>query len=162
MKFCGMRLNDLLIGSLAGLTATAPMTLVMEAMHGALPAREQYPLPPREITDELTQQTGLRGELSEEAQRGLTLAAHFGYGAACGALYAPVARALSLPPVAGGVAYGLGVWTVSYLGLLPAAGILRPATEHPARRNALMIAAHVVWGACAGVLVDRLSALDRR
>ena len=46
-----------------------------------------------------------------------------------------------------GIAFGLGVWTASYLGLLPALGILKPATQHPLRRNLLMIGAHVVWGA---------------
>jgi hypothetical protein len=51
----------------------------------------------------------------------------------------------------------VAVWAGSYLGWLPAAGILSPATEHPARRNALMIASHVVWGAAAGVIVERLS-----
>jgi uncharacterized membrane protein YagU involved in acid resistance len=61
------------------------------------------------------------------------------------------------PNVVNGVAYGLGVWTASYLGLLPALGLLAPATEHPARRNALMIAAHVVWGASLGITAKRLS-----
>jgi hypothetical protein len=157
-----MDVAHLLIGSLAGAAATAPMTMAMEAMHGALPAREQYPLPPREITEAMTEGAGLRGELGEEGQFALTLAGHFAYGAACGAVYAPLARALKPPPVAGGVAFGLAVWAGSYLGWLPAAGILRPATEHPARRNALMIAAHVVWGATTGLLVDRLCELRER
>lgn len=42
------------------------------------------------------------------------------------------------------------VWSGSYLGLLPALNILPPATEHPPGRNALMIAAHVVWGSVLG------------
>jgi uncharacterized membrane protein YagU involved in acid resistance len=86
----------------------------------------------------------------------MRLLAHFGYGAATGALYAPLARALRPPAVPGGVAFGLAVWGASYLGLLPALGILRPATEHPPRRTALMIAAHVVWGAVLGLLVAQL------
>jgi uncharacterized membrane protein YagU involved in acid resistance len=157
-----MDLNQALMGSLAGLTATVPMTLAMEAMHGALPAGERYPLPPREITEVMTEGAGLRGELGEEGHFALTLAGHFAYGAACGAIYAPLACALRVPPVAGGAAFGLAVWAGSYLGWLPAAGILRPASEHPARRNALMIAAHVVWGATTGLLVDRLCKLKGR
>lgn len=39
-----------------------------------------------------------------------------------------------------------GVWTVSYLGWVPALGLLTPAGRHPSRRNARMIAAHLVWG----------------
>ncbi len=44
----------------------------------------------------------------------------------------------------------------SYLGQLPAANILPPATEDAARRNALMIAAHIVWGVTLGALVTLL------
>ena len=32
------------------------------------------------------------------------------------------------------------------MGWIPAFGMLKPATGHPARRNAVMIAAHFVWG----------------
>jgi len=42
------------------------------------------------------------------------------------------------------------------LGMLPALGILHPATEHPARRNALMIGAHIVWGTTLGLAVEQL------
>lgn len=44
-------LTPLIAGSVAGCVATLPMTLAMEAMHRQLPPEEQYPLPPREITD---------------------------------------------------------------------------------------------------------------
>jgi len=53
-----------------------------------------------------------------------------------------------------GIVFGLGVWAASYLAWLPALGILPPATEAPPRRNAVMIAAHIVWGAAAGLLLD--------
>src|SRR5207253_7485740 len=95
-------------------------------------------------------------ELSERQHRDLALAAHFAYGAATGTLYAAVVPALPRAPLATGMAYGLAVWAGSYLGLLPALGILRPATEHPPRRTALMITAHLVWGAALGILVDRM------
>src|SRR5919107_176638 len=38
-------MNKIVAGTLAGLTATAPMTAAMVAMHKALPAHERYPLP---------------------------------------------------------------------------------------------------------------------
>jgi uncharacterized membrane protein YagU involved in acid resistance len=143
----------LIIGALSGLAATVPMTLAMEAMHRYLPSREQHPLPPRLIIDEVVEEAGVDRQLDEEDRQRLTWVGHFSYGAAAGALYAPLAGGVGLPAVADGVLYGLMVWTGSYLGLLPAAGILRPATQHPARRTALMIAAHVVWGATLGTLV---------
>lgn len=148
--------SQLLSGALAGCIATAPMTASMELMYRLLPRQEQYPLPPSEITTELTDQVGVRENLDTDEHVGLTLVNHFAYGAAAGALYGPLAKYLPLPPAAKGVAFGLVVWTVSYLGLLPALGILRPATQHPARRNLLMILAHVVWGSVTGLVVSRL------
>ncbi len=53
------------------------------------------------------------------------------------------------------------VWGVSYLGLLPGLGILSSAKDHPARRSALMIAAHLVWGwVLAAMFASFFSALE--
>jgi len=52
------------------------------------------------------------------------------------------------------VGYGLVVWAGSYLGLLPAVGLHRPATREPAGRNGMMIGAHVVFGAVLGLLAE--------
>lgn len=41
-------------GTIAGLVATVPMTLAMEAVHDQLPPHEQYSLPPRLITERVT------------------------------------------------------------------------------------------------------------
>jgi hypothetical protein len=77
----------------------------------------------------------------------VTLAAHFAYGALTGAIFA-----LGRHRGAGaGAAWGLAVWAGSYLGWIPAARLLTPATRHPRRRNALMLAAHGVWGAALAV-----------
>jgi uncharacterized membrane protein YagU involved in acid resistance len=146
----------LTVGALAGLTATVPMTLFMQQMHRKLPAHERYPLPPSEIVEELTDQAGVDEQINASEHIALTMLAHFGYGAATGALYAPLAQAYRPPALLGGTVFGLGVWSASYLGLLPALGILRPATEHPTRRNALMIGAHIVWGMALGLVVEQV------
>ena len=148
-------LSSLLAGALAGSIATLPMTAAMQVMHRRLPRQERYPLPPSEIAAQVTEEVGLRKHLDEPRHVAVTLLSHFGYGAAAGAVYAPLANKIPFPPVLEGIAFGLVVWAASYLGWLPAMGILRPATEHPARRNALMVAAHLVWGSVTGVLVDR-------
>lgn len=153
-------MNRILLGALAGLAATAPMSLAMKLMHEQLPEHEQYPLPPRAVTMEIAEEAGVKEELDESEREGLTWASHFAYGAACGAAYAPLARMSGLPPVVSGAAFGVAVWAGSYLGWLPAAGVLRPATEHPPRRTALMIAAHLVWGVAAGVLLESLTGDD--
>ena len=148
--------SDLARGGVAGFLATLPMTLAMEGMHALLPWWERYPLPPREITEEVEEVAGLRGSLDEPQQVAVTLVNHFAYGAGAGAIYGALARGVPAPPALKGAAFGLGVWSVSYLGLMPALGVLSPATEHPGRRNALMIAAHLVWGSATGLLFDRL------
>jgi uncharacterized membrane protein YagU involved in acid resistance len=148
-------MNRMAAGAMAGLVATVPMTAVMLALHRRLPADEQYPLPPHEITAELADKAGLEEHVDEPGHDMATALAHFGYGGLTGGLYGTVADRFEAPSAAVGAGYGLLVWAGSYLGLLPALDILRPATEHPARRNALMITAHLVWGATLGVLAGR-------
>lgn len=147
-------------GSIAGCLATVPMTLVMELLHRQLPASERYPLPPSEILT-ATEQLGLGEHLAPPAHMAATLVAHFGYGALTGGLYGLLARSVALPSLLTGVGFGMLVWVGSYMGVLPALGILNPATEHPARRNALMVAAHAVWGAALGLIFVRLDAAWR-
>ncbi len=149
-------MNNAIAGGIAGLLATVPMTVAMELMHDQLPPQEQYPLPPREITEKISEEAGVDDDMSETQHRLATVAAHFSYGSACGAVYGFAAPALPGPPIARGVAFGLAVWTTSYLGVLPSLGILRPAQQHPKRRNALMLAAHVIWGVATGVIVEAL------
>ena len=133
--------SRMLIGAVAGLVGTMAMTAAMRRLHQRLPEPERYPLPPREIVDSAALQAG--SSLGGEAAKDVTTAAHFAYGAASGALLG-VANVM-VGPVSGGMA-GVGVWLASYMGWLPGARILKPATEHPPRRNLVMLAAHVVWG----------------
>lgn len=138
--------TKLLFGAIAGFVATAAMTSAMARLHRRLPKDERYPLPPREITEGLI--GGEDGTLRDAA-----MAAHFLYGAGCGAL---LAAARPEPHPIEGAAAGAAIWTGSYFGWVPAFGILRPASDHPPRRNALMIAAHLVWGAAAAVTLNEL------
>jgi hypothetical protein len=139
-------------GAAAGALATAPMSVTMLALQRWLPGRVREPLPPRAITQNLLDAAGA-DDAGEERTAAATLAGHFGYGALCGALLAPLARG----PGAG-VACGLLVWAVSYLGLLPAARLFPSATDQPARQNVLMVAAHAVWGAALGLVLRRKAA----
>ncbi len=150
----GTVLGDMLMGAVAGCVATAPMTWSMEAMHRRLPQRERYPLPPRQIAMRVAEEAGVKERLDEGERLWLTLLAHFAMGTAAGALYGFLAGRQRLPGPLAGAGFGLAVWAGNYLGLLPALGILRPATEHPPRRTALMVAAHLVWGAVVGTLAD--------
>src|SRR4051812_38383999 len=164
----------ILRGGLAGLGATVPMTAAMLAMQRLLPGHTRYPLPPEQITLRLASDHGALHRLKSKPVRlGASLALHLGFGGTVGALFALLGGKLRLPvarqpirlagrdvsPEAGlrGIIFALGVWAGSYLGWIPALGILSPATRHPTERNILMIVAHVVWGACAGLLFDWLT-----
>jgi uncharacterized membrane protein YagU involved in acid resistance len=142
----------LLLGAMGGIIGTWAMTVAAQALYRRLPEREKYPLPPREIT-----QVVLKPEFEpspetfeDQALAVKALAAHFAYGAACGTLFT-LAGMHESQAVARGMAYGVGVWAVSYLALMPALRILEPATRHPLRRNALMLSVHLVWGGILGL-----------
>lgn len=135
-----------LFGALAGLSATMAMTAAMRHLFTRLDQRDRYPLPPREITEDLLPAT-------RRTLPALTMLAHFGYGALAGAFYGLLPRRKMT-----GVLYGTAVWAASYLGWIPGLRILKPATHHPLERNLLMIAAHLVWGAS---LAAGMRELDR-
>jgi uncharacterized membrane protein YagU involved in acid resistance len=155
-------MNKILFGALAGIVATIPMTLLMIEWHQRLPPAEKYPLPPREIVDELAEKAGVDEHLSETEKTNLSIIGHFAYGALNGAVYAPLVSLVQTPNPVNGVVYGLGIWTASYLGWLPALHILRSADEHPAQRNALMITAHIVWGGTLGFAAGQMMKADRK
>lgn len=137
-------------GALAGLAATMAMSMAMSRLHALLHGRERYPLPPREIIEQTGSADG------EENARAGTLAAHFGFGALVGAIFA-----LLPSRKGGGMLYGLGVWAFSYLGWIPAAQILAPVWRHPIRRNLLMIAVHLVWGATLAKALRELETAEK-
>ena len=157
-----LSMREVIAGSAAGLLATVPMTCAMEAMFRSLPASERYPLPPRQVTMNAVGALGQKHELDEAERQQLTLVGHFGMGTAMGALYGGLNTRLPLAGPIAGAGVGLGVWAGNYLGLLPTLGLLSPATRHPGRRMALMIAAHLVWGASAGTLLALWTARSRR
>jgi uncharacterized membrane protein YagU involved in acid resistance len=128
----------------------------MNLMHRRLPNRQRYSLPPHLITMRLARALGIHRKLDHRERHALTLVNHYAYGTAAGSLFGLIAPRRRGAAVTAGIGYGLFVWAGSYLGLLPALGILTPATKHPAKRNALMILAHVVWGATLGLLVSAL------
>jgi uncharacterized membrane protein YagU involved in acid resistance len=153
-------MNRILLGALAGLAATVPMSLAMKLMHEQLPPEEKYPLPPRQVAEGLAEVAGVNEQMDEDERVAATWASHVAYGAVCGALYGALSRGLGRHAALSGAGFGVAVWAGSYLGWLPAAGILTPATEHPPRRNALMIASHVVWGTTAALVLHNLADED--
>jgi hypothetical protein len=153
-------MNGALAGTIAGFLATGPMTLAMNAMYRELPPEDKDPLPPRQITENAAAAVGVDLGRKEETHEAATLAAHFGYGATVGAMYGPLAGATGLPRVAEGMMYGAAIWGGSYLGVLPGVGLYRSAKDEAPSRNALMLTAHLVWGASLGLIVGALAGDD--
>lgn len=141
-------------GALAGAFATLFHTAAMLAARACLPRARRRPVPPSQITWQIAGRSGV-----VRTDGGLTVAtavAHFGYGTLAGAAYTLLPHQPRGPALARGIAYGIGVWAVSYQGWLPALGILPPASRLPAQRNAMMLLAHVAWGAAFGAAFERL------
>src|SRR5215204_6450691 len=124
-------MKRILLGALAGLAATAPMTLAMKLMHVQLPREEQYPLPPRQVAEGMAEKAGVNEHLDEDEREAATSASHFAYGAACGALYGALSgERVVIHLLLVGVGFCVAVWAGSYVGWLHAAGIFAHATEH--------------------------------
>ena len=136
-------------GALAGMAATLPMTIFMHSAWKRLPEQEKYALPPRQVTRKVIKTVR---KSSERKQRALTLFLHFMFGALAGSIYEAVEEKVPVSPAVKGPLAGMAVWTGSYLGWIPALGILPSAIEHPWRRNLLMIVAHLIWGLSLSVL----------
>jgi uncharacterized membrane protein YagU involved in acid resistance len=141
---------------MAGFLGTAAMTVVMVAMHRRLPPGQRGPLPPYHISMAAAQRLGIKRRMTQDTRFATTLALHFGYGSAIGALYVPFTRLVPSSYPINGMVFGMLVWAGSYLGWLPMAGLISSATRHPAARNRLMIAAHLVWGQVIAVISQSL------
>lgn len=146
-------MQKIIPGAAAGWVATWPMTIFMLYIWRRLPARDRQPLPPRQITGEVLEDVGLRRQLSGRTKTALTLLLHFSFGALAGSMYGMLEGRIPLRNSVKGALAGLAVWTGSYLGWIPALGILPPATQHSWRRNLLMIVAHLVWGVSLSMLL---------
>ena len=139
-------------GAVAGVVATLAMSVPMLAATQLGLVRHQAP---RQITDRLLQHTGLAGQVRDEDSRdALATANHLGFGAAGGVIFGLLSRYLppSVPRVAAGMTYGAMIWTVSYAGWAPALRLMPAPDDDEPARPALMLGAHLVYGAVLGAL----------
>jgi len=148
-------LAALVDGGSGGGVGTMVMSLVML---GARRAGLVGELPPGRMAAALLDAVGLRGAPGW-ARDTLAVVLHLGFGAAAGSFFALLRVRLRMPvvPVLQGMAYGLVVWFVSYMGWVPAFGLLPAATRDEPRRPVVMVLAHLIYGAVLGALVGRRS-----
>ncbi|MDP9380574.1 MAG: DUF1440 domain-containing protein [Chloroflexota bacterium] len=144
-------LKSVLDGAIGGVLAT---TLMSTGMWVAYRAGLLGGPPPEIITAAALDAAGV-DERNEGTQDALSVIAHFGFGAVGGALFAVLHRRLRLPipPVLHGAIYATGVWAVSYIGVVPALGIMPTPTRDRRDRHAVMLLVHWVYGATLGAYV---------
>jgi hypothetical protein len=140
-------MKRVLRGATAGTLATAFMSIVML---GAKQLGLMGDMPPEKITARLLSRAGVRRSAAQ--QDALATVLHFGFGAAAGAGFGVVAPGPVTIRVPAGMAYGAAIWGVSYLGWVPALGIMAPAQRDRVDRQTAMLAGHLVFGATLGLL----------
>ena len=152
-------MNRLVRGGLAGLIATGAMSGVMA---GGRYAGLLGTPPPKRITKRLEERIGIRDDLTYPEFQATWMASHFGYGTANGVLYGLVRPLLPLPDAPAGILFGLGLWAVSYLGIMPGLGLHQPATRDSESKQAVMVAGHVVYGLVLAEANRRLAGTARQ
>ena len=143
------RTSAAVAGLSAGAVATVAMSAVMVTGNRIGLMTEQ---PPTVVTTRALRTAGVQRPTAAASL--VAPVSHLGFGAAGGLLYALLRRLV--PDAPGGmlgVAFGLAVWAVSYVGWIPALGILPPPGSDERGRPAVMVAAHVVYGLVLGRLV---------
>jgi hypothetical protein len=135
-------------GTVAGVIATLPQSAVVWGFRrlGAYRSRPAPLVATEGLTERVT---------GSEPSLPLQIAQHFAIGGAGGAACG-VTSVAARPGVVAGLLTGLGIWALSYRGLLPALRIMPSAEEDERGRAATMFAAHVVYGVVMGWLTDRL------
>ena len=136
-------------GAAAGLVATGVMSVVLEVGRRATSFRRQ---PPTLIVRTVV---AGRPKRALPAEGALAVAAHVGYGASSGALFALLTRRHGTPGSGLGVGYALLLWLGSYAGWVPAAGAMAPPQRDDRGRQLTLIAGHVVYGAVLAAVLRR-------
>ncbi len=146
-------LAAILDGAVGGTVGTAAMSVGMLAAKksGLMGAQ-----PPELITAAALDASGMHNR-SRGTQDALSLATHFGFGIASGALFAVLHRRLRLPipPILHGVVFATLVWLVSYKGWVPALHIMPPPEHDRPGRPTAMVLAHWIFGSVLAIVVER-------
>jgi hypothetical protein len=140
-----------------GALATLPMSgfMLLAQRLGAMGRQ-----PPRKIAEAGLYAAGVAPP--SPVKKAAATALHFGFGGAAGAAFAEWARRSPRRAYGGrrhpdrargalsGALFGTLVWASSYMGWVPALGIMPPAHHDRRGRPLAMIAAHWIYGAALG------------
>lgn len=145
-------IERLLRGAGAGLGATAVMTAMLWAERSAGVLGSP---PPKRITGNVARKVGIKPhKMPKEAFHLSWFAAHVGYGVAAGVTYMLVRRILPSQKLLAGPIFGLAVWFISYVGVLPALDLYPAPNKERKSQVEAMIVAHLVYGASLAALSE--------
>lgn len=147
-------MGTFLRGIWSGIFATSAMTLAMFQFHRKMEGAGQEPLPPATLTKSVLQKT-LQTPASKEGQMESTLLSHMMFGAACGVVYSLIAPHIKTNNLVKGAGFAMGVWGVSYLGVLPALNLEPKAKNQTPQQNLMMVATHLIYGASLGYAEEK-------
>ena len=111
-----------------------------------------------EATPLIAEQAGQDPDRQSPEFQTAWLAAHVGYGAACGAIFSAIRPVLPRSDLVAGLLFGAPVWGVSYISLMPSLNLYPSAEDDSNQRQAVMIAAHAVYGTALASVEHRLRA----
>src|SRR3954454_23421440 len=138
-------------GLLAGASGTAAHTAVMWLSQQV----DQFRQPPQVIVDTVVAAVDADGR-GRDQRRVLAATSHVAFGVANGILFSVLHRMRGFRgATAFGLAYGIGLYTVSYAGLIPFVGILPVPNRDQRSRQVALVAAHLAYGATAGQVISR-------
>jgi hypothetical protein len=143
----------LLRGVAAGVAGTGAMTayqLTVAKLQGKplstpVPHRWSDAPAPAQVAKKVADAVGQGRRFTRADVPSLTNAMHWLYGVSWGALYGLAGARARPGPVVGGLAFGTGVWSVSYAQLVPL-GIYRPPWKYPPQELVLDLSYHLVYG----------------
>ncbi len=138
-------------GALAGIAGTAALTAGMALMPHVLPEtgpfdpeRDQTTQPQEKLVESVM--LALWGTLPDQQTKAIGgQAAHWGYGATWGTVYALAQEQLQLPPNTHGLLLGLLVGTTAST-VVPALQLAPPPTRQPLPQTAMMTALQLLFG----------------
>jgi len=148
--------SQILRGAVAGIAGTVAMTipiLVCQRLHLF------HTPPPEEISDNVARRTWLLPDRSHRSFPIFWIAAHLAYGATCGTLFSLSRRWTPGSDREAGLLFGLAVWAVSYLGVVPALRLYPRPDDDSRPRQLVMIVAHGLFGLTVAATHTRFSKL---
>jgi hypothetical protein len=146
-------MKTLLRGVVAGVAGTGVMTAYQLAVAKVQGKQLSTPVPhrwadapaPAQVAKKAADAIGQGRRLTREDVPLVTNVMHWLYGITWGVFYGMAAGKAHPDPVAGGVAFGTGVWGASYAELVPL-GVYKPPWRYPPKELAVDLSYHLVYG----------------